>query len=278
MSDALYPSRPVLVVDDDRAVLEVISLTLESKGISNYRLCEDSREVIQILRDQPVEVVLLDLVMPHVDGRELLAQLTELYPDIPTIVITALDEVTTAVDCMRSQAYDYLVKPVDSNRLVSSIRRAVEYGQLQRENQRLVDYMSSFTLRNPSHFESIVTTNDTMLGLFAQIESIADSSAPVLFAGETGVGKETLARSLYTASGRVGRFIPVSVANAGEKEFMRLLFGGDTPEGGLVQEAAGGMLYLDEISSTTSNQSVFCAERAVLYQAQQSELRGGVQA
>ncbi len=252
MSNALYPSRPILVVDDDRAVLDVIGVTLESKGITNVRLCNDSRDVAQIMRESPVEAVLLDLVMPHVDGRELLDQLSELYPDVPVLVITALDEVTTAVECMKSKAYDYLVKPVDANRLVSSIRRAVEYGQLQRENRRLVDYMSSFTLRRPEMFAHIVTQNEKMLALFAQVESVAESSEPILISGETGVGKELISRALYDVSGVTGDFVAVNLAGVGDEEFNRLVFGrlpdGTTmSERSLAERASGGVLYLDEI-------------------------------
>ena len=252
MSNTLYPSRPILVVDDDRAVLDVIGVTLESKGITNVLLCNHSRDVAQIMRDSPIEAVLLDLVMPHIDGRELLDQLSELYPDVPVIVITALDEVTTAVECMKSKAYDYLVKPVDANRLVSSIRRAVEYGQLQPENRRLVDYMSSFTLRRPEMFAHIVTQNEKMLALFAQVESVAESSEPILVSGETGVGKELISRALYDVSGVTGDFVAINLAGVDDDEFNRLVFG-RLPDGtampgkSLAELASGGVLYLDEI-------------------------------
>ncbi|MGH6636125.1 MAG: response regulator [Gammaproteobacteria bacterium] len=117
---------PVLVVDDEPPLLHSVSLLLRSAGIAHVLTLEDSRAVLPLLAEQEVGVLLLDLSMPHLSGQELLKQVTADYPDVCVIVITATNDLETAVHCMQAGAIDYLVKPVGSSRLVSSVRRALE--------------------------------------------------------------------------------------------------------------------------------------------------------
>ncbi|HSR35711.1 MAG TPA: response regulator, partial [Desulfurivibrionaceae bacterium] len=107
MEKQLMPFQPVLLVDDEEAWLHSFSLTLRSVGINNITCCADSRKVLGLLAEQPASVVVLDLTMPHLSGEELLPQLVAEHPGIPVIIITGLDLVDTAVNCMRLGAFDY---------------------------------------------------------------------------------------------------------------------------------------------------------------------------
>jgi two-component system, NtrC family, nitrogen regulation response regulator GlnG len=122
---------PVLVVDDEPHLLHSVSLLLRSAGIALVLTLEDSRAVLPLLAEQEVGVLLLDLSMPHLSGQEFLKRVTADYPDVSVIVMTAINDFETAVHCMQAGAIDYLVKPVENNRLVSSVRRALELRSLR---------------------------------------------------------------------------------------------------------------------------------------------------
>jgi DNA-binding NtrC family response regulator len=210
---------------------------------------------MNLLASRPVEAMLLDLNMPHIDGRELLGQINQAFPEIPVIIVTGAVEVETAVQCMKSGAFDYVVKPVEDERLVSAVHRALAFRELKRENQALKQHILSHTLERPEAFAGIVTRNKKMLAIFQYIESIAQTSQPVLIRGETGVGKELIARVLHALSGLKGHFVAVNVAGLDDNVFSDTLFGhakgaftgAESERQGLIQRASGGTLFLDEI-------------------------------
>src|SRR5918992_3776969 len=114
---------PVMLVDDEPQILRGASVSLRASGIGHVLTLEDSRAVLPMLSTQDVSVIVLDLTMPHMSGQALLEHLTADYPDIAVIVMMATNDLDTAVQCMQAGAIDYLVKPVEPNRLVSSVRR-----------------------------------------------------------------------------------------------------------------------------------------------------------
>ena len=116
MSGTIHPMLPVVLLDDEVQALNSFETVLRSARINNCLRLQDSRELMPTLSKQDVEVVLLDLRMPNISGQQLLPKITHDYPEIPTIVITAADDVETAVNCMQDGAFDYLVKPVEKNR------------------------------------------------------------------------------------------------------------------------------------------------------------------
>jgi len=249
-----FPSSPVLIVDDESLMLRSMSMALRSEGINNLILCEDARKVLKILKEKDIEVILLDLIMPYISGEELLVQIKQDFPDIPVIVITGVQEVETAVKCMKAKAFDYMVKPVERMRLVSGVLRAIEIRELQRENRLLKEYMLSGKLKNPDAFKDIITRSKKMIGIFQYVESIAKSPYPVLITGETGVGKELIARAIHTLSGRK-RFVSINVAGIDPHIFSDTLFGhvkgaftgANSARKGLIEQAKEGTLLLDEI-------------------------------
>ena len=118
---------PVLIVDDETSWLKSVSLLLERfLGIDNIKVCDDSREVLSLLKEEPVSLVLLDVTMPHLSGVELLSKIKEIYPHVPVLMLSGRNEIDIAVQCIKSGAYDYFVKTVDEERLVGGVRRALE--------------------------------------------------------------------------------------------------------------------------------------------------------
>ena len=264
MNPSLYPCLPVLMVDDEAQALDSFETALRFEGINHIIPCQDSRDVMSLLSGQEIEVMLLDLSMPHISGAELLSLVVKDFPEVPAIIITGLNDVETAVACMKSGAFDYMVKPVERTRLISGVKRAIEIRELQRENRLLKAHFLSDQLKHPGAFSEIVTVNGTMRSLFQYIEAISNSPQPILITGETGVGKELVARAIHTVSHRQGNFIPVNVAGLDDNVFSDTLFGhrkgaftgADQARSGLVERASGGTLFLDEIGDLSSTSQV----------------------
>ena len=256
MSPTPYPSFSVLLVDDEPAWLHSLALTLErSAGITNLQTCADSREVMALLDRCKVGVVLLDLTMPHLSGEQLLAQIAERHPETTVIVISGLNQVETAVQCIKLGAFDYFVKTVEEDRLIGGILRAIRMRELEQDNREITDRFLSGTLQYPDAFSRILTADRGMQTIFAYVEAVARSPQPLLITGESGVGKELLARAAHALSGCKGPLVAVNVAGLDDTVFADTLFGhlrgaftgADQPRKGMIEEAADGTLFLDEI-------------------------------
>ena len=262
MNESIYPHFPVMMVDDEAQAINSFEMTLRSANMNNFIRCHDSRDVMSLLSSQEIEVMLLDLRMPHISGEELLPMITADYPEIPVVVVTGSNDIDTAVKCMQQGAFDYILKPVEKSRLIGGVKRAVELRELQRENQLLKAHFLSDKLERPEAFAEIITASTAMRSIFQYIEAVSNSPRPVLITGETGVGKEMVAKTVHKLSNRKGDFVPVNVAGLDDHVFADTLFGHkkgaftDAREArsGLIEQAAGGTLFLDEIGdlSTTS--------------------------
>lgn len=126
MNSKDHPNLPLLLVDDEPTVLHSTKLLLSGVGIRPIITVGESRDLLPLLDDKEVAVIVLDLFMPHLSGVELLPKIIKLHPEIPVIVLTAAQDVETAVSSMKEGAFDYLVKPVEESRLISSVKRAME--------------------------------------------------------------------------------------------------------------------------------------------------------
>jgi len=255
---------PVLLVDDEDQILLSAGTLLRASGISNVLTLNDSGAVMPLLAEQDVGVVVLDIGMPGRSGCDLLVDIAREYPHIPVIFMTAMNDLETAVLCMRSGAFDYLLKPVEKSRLVTAVRRALELRMLQSELISLKDRFLSDELENTSAFAGIITKNKKMRAIFQYVEVIAGTHQPVLITGETGVGKELIARSIHLASGLSGAFVAVNSAGLDDTMFSDALFGhkkgaftgADTAREGIIAQAAGGTLFLDEIGDMLESSQV----------------------
>jgi len=255
METPRYPEKPVLLVDDEPMILLSFGTILRKAGMDNFMTIEDSREVAGLLDKHEFAAIVLDLTMPHVTGREILENIRLSYPDIPVIVATADDDIETAIDCMKNGAFDYLVKPVEMNRFVSSVKKALELSALANEVASLKNYLIDDHLENESSFSEIITENKKMRSLFQYAEAIAVSNEPVLITGETGTGKELFSRAIHKVSRRKGSLIALNISGLDDTMFSDSLFGhrkgaytgADTNRDGLIAQAAGGTLFLDEI-------------------------------
>lgn len=255
MKTKINSQLPILLVDDDPVVLEVSMTALESEGIENVLTLSDSRKLMQFLETTPISLIVLDLIMPHISGMDLLPMLIRDFPHVPVIVMTSTDDLETAISCIKAGATDYITKPMDVERLLLSVEKALQVNELSTENRNLREYLLNDRLEYPSAFESIVTTSKKMRAIFQYIEVIAKSDQPVLITGETGVGKELIARAIGELSGKRGAFVTVNAAGLDDNMFSDTLFGhkkgaftgADQAREGLIGTAAGGTLFLDEI-------------------------------
>jgi len=264
MNVSLYPGLPVLMVDDEAEALDSFETALLLASINHIIRCQDSRDVMPLLSSQEIEVMLLDLSIPYISGEELLSLVTKEFPEVPVIIITGSNDVETAVACMKSGAFDYMVKPVEKSRLISGVKRAIGLRELQRENRLLKARVLSGEMEHPEAFSEIITDSEAMRSIFQYIEAISNTSQPVLITGETGVGKELVARAIHKLSNRKGDFVPVNVAGLDDNIFADTLFGhkkgaftgADQPRSGMIEQASGGTLFLDEIGDLSSASQV----------------------
>jgi DNA-binding NtrC family response regulator len=252
----LNPQNPILVIDDEESILLSIDTILQLAGMNNVITCADSRKAMALVEQCTPSVVLLDLNMPHVNGEAIIEELTAFHPRVPIIVITGRIDAETAVDCMKSGASDYIVKPVEEDRLLTAVKKGL------RATSQLFSGESSDQdnqLKKPDDFTAIVTSSPKLYTIFHYIESIAGTGQPLLIKGETGTGKELMARATHLSSGRNGDFVGVNVAGLDDNVFSDTLFGhirgaftgADSDRPGLIEKAAGGTLFLDEIGDLT---------------------------
>ncbi len=249
------PKPRILVVDDDPGVLSCLGRVVREEKLGEPLLCPDPREAMHLLETIAPAVVLLDLIMPGLSGEQLLTTILARQPEIPVLVISAVNDVDTALRCVKAGAFDYLVKPVDLARLTAGLRSALRHHEVQMENRRLREAAARPTVQQPAFFSDIVTQSPLMLSLFRHVEAIAPSPYPVLITGETGTGKELLAQAVHRASGRTGPLVALNVAGVDDTAFSDTLFGhmkgaftgADRDRKGLLEEACDGSLFLDEI-------------------------------
>lgn len=264
MSEVKHPKHPILLVDDEINLLNSFELTLLDNGIDNTILCNDSRNVLDILKNNKISLVLLDLSMPFIRGEELLKEIVPNYPEVQVIVVTGDTEIETAVNCMKLGAFDYIVKPVENNRFLNVINKALEIQRLKNENLSLKSILTSDELKKPEVFEEIITVSQKMKMIFHYMEAISSTSEPILVTGETGVGKELIAKALHKLSERKGYFVTTNIAGLDDQMFSDTLFGHKKgaftnaidDRKGQIERASGGTIFLDEIGDLSFQSQV----------------------
>jgi len=239
----------VWIVDDDPAIRELLSFMVAEDG---YRVegFGSGAEVLATSDPAPA-AVLLDLMMPEVDGVEVLKELGRRHPSLPVIILTAVNDVARAVEVTKLGAYDYLTKPVDKDRLLTTLRRAVSHHSLEVEVDRLKG-----ELGERYHLRRIIGSSEAMRRVYDQIEKILESDITVFVSGESGTGKELVAKAIHYGSLRSdGPFVDVNCAAIPEGLQESELFGHEkgaftgalATHPGKFEQAAGGTILLDEV-------------------------------
>lgn len=255
-SDLSYPQYPILMVDDEPAWLHSMALSLKiSGGINNLARCNDSREVAGLLQQQRYSLILLDLNMPYIGGETLLTQIKATCPDIPVLIISGMNQIDTAIRCVKAGADDFYIKTDERERVVSGILRTLKQNELLRENRELVTRLLRQAEAEHPAFAPFTTCSARMRGMFSYLRAIAGGHEPVLIIGESGTGKELIARALHQLRAPKKPWIAVNVAGLDDMVFSDTLFGhvrgaytgADQPRKGMIEEAADGLLFLDEI-------------------------------
>ena len=248
---------PLLIVDDDEGLLLSMKATLISAGLPEPALTSDSRRVMGLLQTHPFQLVLLDLMMPGLGGLELLRQIQEAHPNTECIIISAVDDVPTAVKAMNDGASDYLVKPLNSDRLVALVQSYLEKFRLLRELAQFGEKKIFANLKQPEAFAELIAEDEAMALVFHQAEAVAGTDYSVVINGESGTGKEVIARVIHRMSHRSrAPFYAVNMASFSktlfEDEFFGHARGAYTDAGGdrrgFFEAANGGTLFLDEIT------------------------------
>jgi two-component system, NtrC family, response regulator AtoC len=248
----------IIVIDDDRDYLEVMKGRLLTAGFQGVELEDDARRAASRFESEEFfDIALIDMTMPEMDGLALLEIIKNHNPGTECIMVTAVNDARTAMQCLRKGAYDYLVKPVAPEDLAISLGRTLE-------RKRLLDILAIEKSRdlpqlsNPALFAPIITRSHPVLRVLKQAELHAGSDVPVLITGESGTGKELLARAIHAASPRAAQaFTPVNMASltAGlfEAEFFghtRGAFtGAEKERAGYLKQTHRGTMFLDEIGN-----------------------------
>ncbi len=248
---------PILIIDDEQDALDSLDFMLASEGFKEIYLCNSSLDAINMIEEHNPQIILTDIIMPNKSGEELLNEFNTKYPNIITIVATGQNDIELIVRCIRNMAFDFIVKPIKKDILLSALKRATEICELRNENKRLNKSITASKLKNPKLISNIVTVNSVMLSIFKYCEIVAETNYPVLITGETGTGKELIAKLLHKQSKRSGKLISVNTAGLDIQMFSDTLFGhikgaftgALTNRKGLIEEAEGGTLFLDEISN-----------------------------
>ena len=244
-------ARTVLIVDDDPTQRRLIGAVLERDGFAVAQADGGEAALDRIASGLKPDVVILDLVMPHTGGLEVLRSLRAQGFSAPVIVLTATGGVDTVVQAMQAGAQDFFIKPASPERIIVSIRNALQMGQLTQEVDRLSKRAGGRTT-----FEDLVGASPAMNQVKALGRRAARSSIPVLILGESGGGKELIARAVHGESERAGRpFVAVNCGAIPENLVESILFGHEKgsftgahdKHAGKFLEASGGTLFLDEV-------------------------------
>jgi DNA-binding NtrC family response regulator len=246
--------RKILLVDDEVKLLKIISSSLEKKGYHIYT-APNGYEARRKLIEKDVDIVFLDLMLPDMNGLELLQEFSGLYPQKVYIIMTAYGDIPSAVSAMKEGAFDYLVKPVRLDEIVVVIEKASQWLKMKEENQLLKDKLNDIEKQR-----ELIGTSPAMKRIFQLVERVANTDATVLIQGESGTGKSLVAKMIHELSERnKGPFVSINCAAIPEQLLESELFGyekgaftgANTSRPGKFEVANGGTIFLDEISEIT---------------------------
>ncbi|MBW2513401.1 MAG: sigma-54-dependent Fis family transcriptional regulator [Deltaproteobacteria bacterium] len=249
----------ILIVDDEKNYPPILSAVLEEEGFETLT-AYSGEEALSVLKNSDVDLVLTDMKMPSMDGIELLERIKEKDPGLPVIMMTAHGTVEKAVEAMQKGAYNYILKPFDNERLVIYVNKAIQMYRVIKENRRLRE-----TVQSQYGFGNIIGKSPKMQNIFELIHKVAPATASILIEGESGTGKDLVAKSIHYNSPRHDHpFIAVNCSALAESLLESELFGHEkgaftgavATKKGRFELAEGGTLFLDEIGELSPSLQV----------------------
>ena len=243
----------ILIVDDESRILLLLQSLLKANGYE-VLTAKSGQEALDTLAKEPADLMVTDFRMAPMDGMTLFHKVRERLPNIPVILLSAYASVETAIDAMKSGAFDYLTKPFKIDEMLATIKRAEEYSKKQTMAAVATDPNAPLRYQ----FENLIATNSAMLQVCEMIQKVAPTPATVLINGESGTGKEVIARTIHNTSPRKDKpWVAVNCAALPENLLESEMFGhvkgaftgAATDKKGLFETANGGTLFLDEVSS-----------------------------
>jgi len=245
----------ILVIDDEKAIRKSFVFYFEDAGHQVFEAA-NGRDGLDIFERVKPHIVFTDLRMPVMDGYEFLRQAYVMRPETPIIVVSGIGVVADAIKAVKLGAWDFITKPLHAmGELDVVVKRAIEAIELRREVSALREQLLEVELGNEPAFRAIVTSDEKMVRIFHYLEAVAPTAQPLLITGETGTGKELVARAAHDVSRRKGAFIAVNVSGVDDNVFSDTLFGhvrgaftgADRHREGMIAQAEAGTLFLDEI-------------------------------
>lgn len=251
-------ARNILLVDDEAAWLRTLAVTLNRLvPEAEIDTCIDSRQVQNRLQVGDYALVLVDLTMPFHSGEALLAMIRSDFPNTRVIIVTGVNEVDTAVRCIKNGAYDYFIKTDNVDNLARTVRRALEVVGLERNYLNIKEKFLSRTLDNPQAFNNILTCEPQLLDQFRYLEAVSGSAEPLLIIGASGTGKTEFAKSCHALFSPNEPFISIHLASMSSEIFEQKMCGqlyhhhnGELDAvAGLLHQVGSGVLYLNDIDA-----------------------------
>jgi len=249
----------ILIADDEPAITVGLAELLELEGYET-KTVNDGKDAIKQIKEKAFDIALLDLVMPGLDGLQVLAEIKKIGLSTTVIMISGKGSTEATVKAIKSGAYDYLDKPVDPSRLRTIIAKALEHQNLVRKNKELEQRVQSL-----SRYDEMVGQDEKIHEVYHLIEAVADTSANVLITGESGTGKELVARAIHKKSSRAkGPFIAINCSAFPREILENELFGHEKgaftgalkEKPGCFEMADGGTLFLDEIGEMPADTQI----------------------
>jgi len=241
----------ILIIDDDKQICVILADLVKKEGFEALTAYEGEK-ALKIVRSEDPDLMLVDMMLPGMDGMEVMRQVKEIVPELPVVFITAHADARGAVNAIKAGAHDYLSKPFDNHEVIRVVHRALAERELKLKVRHLSSQISNLPLKEK------MGPSDAVARLISEVNRVAESNFSVIIIGETGSGKEVVARAIHEASPRSqGPFIPVDCGAIPETLLESELFGhekgaftgADSKKLGKFEIAQGGTLFLDEISN-----------------------------
>jgi DNA-binding NtrC family response regulator len=246
----------LLAIDDNQSVLNFLKILILQKNKYGIDTLQDSSRAFDIIKKNDYDILLLDMDMPNVTGLDILKFIVKNNISIRTIVLTGVEDIDLAISAMKLGTYDYLLKPVDEVQLFKTIDAAIEQNEINKKKIHVADEFNLDDLKHKDVFKDIITNDEKMIRDFHLAEMFAQTDNSILIWGESGSGKELIAKAIHRISGRRdNKFVAVNAGAFAQELFSSEFFGyekgaftgASKDKAGFMEEAEGGTLFLDEI-------------------------------